>query len=86
MQVFSDVKLLVVISGPKTFTVVFSHKKEDRILGNEGNRWINFAHDSSFLQLYTLRSLLNVAFTHENASFMCTHCHTWQFANVGTLM
>lgn len=23
---------------------------------------------------------------HENASLMCTHCHTWQFAHVGILM
>lgn len=45
MQVFSDVELLDVITGPKTLVTVFSNKKEARILGNEWNRWINFAHD-----------------------------------------
>lgn len=47
MQVFSDVKLLVVIIGPKT--LVFSNKKEAGILGSDWNRWIDFAQDSSFL-------------------------------------
>lgn len=49
MQVFSDVKLLGVIIGPKTLVTVFSTKKEARILGNEWNRWISLAQDSSFL-------------------------------------
>lgn len=49
MQVFSDVKFLGVLSGAQTLGTVFSQKKEARLLGNEGNRWINFAHDSSFL-------------------------------------
>lgn len=49
IKVFSDVKLLGVTTGPKTLVIVFPNKKEARILGNEWNRWINFAHDSSFL-------------------------------------
>lgn len=62
---------------------VFSSKKEARALGNEWNRWINLAHVSSFLNCKELVEYsINM---HENASFMCTHCLTWQFANVGTL-
>lgn len=49
MQVFSDVKLLGVIIGPKTLVTVFFNKKEARILGNEWKRWINFGQDSFFL-------------------------------------
>lgn len=49
MQGFSDVKLLGVITGPKTLVTVSANTKEARILGNEWNRWINFAQDSSFL-------------------------------------
>lgn len=72
MQVFSDVKLLGVVSGPKILITVFSNQKEARILGNEWNRWINFAHYSSFLQLYTLWSLLNMALTCMKMQVLCT--------------
>lgn len=48
-QVFSTVKSQCVTIGPKTLIIVISNKKEARILGNEYNGGLNFAHDSSFL-------------------------------------